>query len=127
MSTLFEFVGSLTEKKPILTPENEREYSPYIIEKALSMGMQNVLFVNEMNIRPGIAKRHHYDYLMGVLPRGKQYNKWAKKEVESQDDINVVIDYYNVSEAKALEILPLLSSEQLQAIRDRLLSKEMNR
>ena len=52
------------------------------------------------------------------MRRGKRFGFPKKQEVE--DDVQLVMDYYKYSHAKALEALEILSAEQLEQIRQKL-------
>ena len=54
----------LQTKQYILTPENEKEYEPYITNRALSQHNDIILYVNEMNLYSHLDKKMQYDFFI---------------------------------------------------------------
>lgn len=107
----------LQTKKDVL--ENEADYKPFVINRALSFYYDCVLQANEMNQYPNLPNRLQYDYLRNNI-RGykRKWQPWMKKDKE--DDINIIREYYGYSYEKAKDTLSLLSKTQLQEIKKRL-------
>jgi hypothetical protein len=107
----------LQTKKDVL--DNEADYVPYVVNKALSYHKDCVLFANEMNRRPFIDKKLQNDYLLNtVRSRKRPFNKWVK--AEKSEDIACIKEYYGLSTSKAQEAIRLLSEEQLQQIKEKI-------
>ena len=47
--------------------ELEREYIPYIVNKALSFTPDTILQANEMNCKPFLDKKLQYHYLLNII------------------------------------------------------------
>lgn len=118
MTTLFEFLNSINYTKEDIL-DNESDYTPFIINRGLSMNFDTVLFANEMNQRSYLDKRMQYDYLRLAVPKKKRYNKWSKKD-QLSDDIRVISEYYKYNTERSIEALSLLSKDQLSEIRNRI-------
>ena len=71
---------------------SEKQYNPYIVNKALSYGADTVIACNEMNSRPHIEKRPQFDFLKAVVRPKKRFNKWLKPVKE--EDLEVVKEWY---------------------------------
>ncbi len=106
-----------TGKKNILRmyPETEKDLQPFILNRAFSMDKFTVMFANEMNAKPHISKRMLYDFYIYGLPKARRHAPWAKKI--NEDDILAVMEYYQYSEQRALEVMPLLSSDDIEKIK----------
>lgn len=117
MDLFKEVLPSLLEnKKSIITSENEKEYLPYVINRALSQYNDCILFVNEMNILYNLDKKLQYDYFINILKAKKRkYQKWHK--ATESIDIDAIKEYYDYSSEKAKEALRILSAEQLNYIK----------
>ena len=59
-------------------------------------------------------KKMQFDYLSGSIRKRKRFSKWFKKE-ESRD-MEIIKEMYNYSDAKAKEVMELLTPEQIKEI-----------
>ena len=113
----FDFVNAINYNKENLIVDDwsEKQYVPYIVNKALSYGADTVIPANEMNSRPHIDKKLQFDYLrISVRPR-KRFSKWLKPE---QDDrIDALKALYGYSNTRAREVVDLLSEDDWKQIR----------
>lgn len=116
----FEFVEDIQyNKKGLVIDEwSEKQYNAYIVNKALSFGIDTVIQANEMNSRPHLDKKLQYDFLINSIRRKKRYNKWIK--AEKQEAIDIIKQYYKYNTEKAYRTLELLSEDQLQTIKEKL-------
>ena len=57
-----------------------------------------------------------YDFYINSLRPRRRFSPWTKKK--SLEYLDVVKEYYNCSYTKALEIIRILSIEQLEEIKD---------
>jgi hypothetical protein len=116
---LFDFINDLSQnKKDVLTEENEREYSAYMINRFLSMNITTIMYANEMNMNGHLPKRMQYDYYLNSIKKQKRYFKYIKHK--RQDDIDVIKEYHGYSEARAKEVLSIFTDEDIQYMKDRL-------
>jgi len=81
-------------------------------------GADTVIYANEMNARPHLEKRLQFDFLINTVRPRKRYNKWLK--AETVDVLATVQEYYGYSIDKARQVLPLLSADQLEQIKNKL-------
>jgi hypothetical protein len=117
----FDFVKSITyTKEDIINDLNESEYESYLINRALSYHQDCLLYANEMNRRFELSNRLQYHYLLNTIRKRKRFAKWIKPE--KIDDLNIVMEYYKVSRAKAEEYLNILSENNIAVLR-----KKMNK
>lgn len=118
MADLFKDVlpSILQTKKVAISTENEKEYTPYIVNRALSFHKDCVFFVNQMNMMPHTDKLMQYQYLLNTVRSYKRpFQKWQKRE----EDVNleVIKEFYGYSNEKAKEALNVLTSDQLNEIK----------
>jgi hypothetical protein len=113
----FELIKSISNsKKDIL--ENKKDYNAFMVNRGLSYFPDTVIYANEMN------KYHHldgdlqYQFLINIVRKRNRFSKW-NKSTES-DDIKIIKDFYGYSNEKARDVLPLLSSKNLNIIRNRI-------
>ena len=122
MADLFkEIIPSILQTKEyaLLTEQDEKSYSSFMVNRALSFHRDTVLWANEMNRFSTLDNKLKYDFLLNIIRAQKrQYSKWHKKAQSS--DLNVVKEYYGYSDAKAEEALKILSDDQIAAMKKQL-------
>lgn len=107
----------LQTKQSIITSENEKEYKPYVVNRAISQHNDTILYVNEMNKYPNLDNKLQYDFYLNTLKAKKRpFQKWYK--VSESTDIESVKEYFGYSSEKAKEALRILTPDQLQQIKD---------
>ena len=97
---------------------DEAEYGKncFIINRALSMNIDTILYVNEMNTRYQLDALLQYDYYINSLRKKKRRSKWAKASAPTSD-LELIKEYYNYNEQRAREVLDLLSESEIQKLR----------
>ena len=119
MSKPFDYATSIlqTKKQLIVDDLTEKEYNPFLVNRALSQHKDCVLFANEMNRRHFTDKKMQFDFLLNTVRSMKRpIAKWAK--TEKNDDLECVKLAYGLSDSKARDALRLLSKEQIQKIKE---------
>tara|TARA_Y100000748_G_scaffold303956_1_gene311017 strand:+ start:152 stop:532 length:381 start_codon:yes stop_codon:yes gene_type:complete len=116
----FDYLKAINETKEdvMLTPEDERKYSPFIVNRGLSFFMDTIFQVNELNRNYHLEARLQFDYLLNSVRKKKRYSKWLKPE--KLQDLDVVKEYYGFGNEKAKDALRILSEDQLAFIKDKL-------
>jgi hypothetical protein len=118
MADLFkETVPSIlnTNEYMIRDEIDEKEYDPYIVNKALSKHIDCVLHVNNMNILNTLDKKMQYDYYFHSIRKMKRkFQPWEKKN--NIKYLENVKRFFNYSTRKAEEMMKILTEEQLQHI-----------
>lgn len=116
---LFDFLKDLSEQKEdILCEENESQYSPYMVNRFLSMDHTTIMYANEMNLRHFLPKRLQYDYYFHSIKKYKRFFKYVKEE--EQDNLDVVKEYFGYSKARAKEALSILTDDDIQYMKSKL-------
>jgi hypothetical protein len=116
----FDFINSInyTKENLIVDEWSEKQYNAYIVNKGLSFSHDTVIPANEMNSRPHMDKTLQYSFLINIVRPRKRYNKWLKPDtIESLD---VVKEFYGYSTEKARQALTLLSSDQINTLKEKL-------
>ena len=118
---LKEWLNSINTNKNNLIdedPDIENKYPSYIVNRCLSGHIDAVMFANEMNKHPNLAKKLQYDFFLNSLRKRKRYSPWLRKE--QIENLELVKQYYGYSNEKALQVLKILSNEQINFIKQRL-------
>jgi hypothetical protein len=116
-SNPFDWLNTINDSKTNLIkedPDSEKGYLPFMVNRGLSYFPDTVMYANEMNRFAFLDKKLQYEFLLSSVSKRKRFSKWAKKE--SSAEVALVKKHYNVSEQKALEILKLLTPDQLKCI-----------
>ena len=107
----------LQNKKSIINSDNEKEYEPYIVNRALSQHNDILLYVNEMNRYSGLDKKMQYDFYINTLVAKKRpFQKWYK--ASESKDIQAIKEYFGYSSEKAKDALRILTPEQINNIKE---------
>lgn len=118
MPDLFKEVipSILQTKKDVFNGEGYEDYKPFLINRSLSYHMDCVLYVNEMNINPGVDKDMQHQYLLNTIrPMKRKFQPWQKTEVLK--DLECVKIHFGYSNEKAKEALRILNEDQIAEIR----------
>src|SRR5210317_2073649 len=112
----FDYLNAINySKKNIMIDDlTEKEYNAFMVNRSLSYFTDTILAANEMNINHQIDARLQFDFLINIIRKRKRFSKWDKKKIDG--DIEVIKEYYGYNENKALQVLPLLSPEQIEII-----------
>jgi len=127
MTDIFkEIIPSILQtKKSVINEENEGDYVPFVVNKALSFHRDCVLYANEMNKLPNTDRLLQYHYMLNTVRGYKRpFQKWHKRE--TIENLEAVKEYYKYSNEKAKEALSVLSDDQLNEIKKRLFKGGLN-
>ena len=102
----------------MLDEYDEKKYPSYIINKAVGAHPDTVLYVNEMNRLHFLDNRLQYDFLLNSLRKRKRFAKWLR--ASKIKDIEYVKEYYGYSNEKARESLSILTTKQIENIKETL-------
>jgi hypothetical protein len=119
VSKPFDYANEILhgKKQLIIDEVTEKGYEPFLTNRALSQHKDCVLFANEMNQRHHLDKKMQNDFLLNTVRSMKRpFAKWAKSE--KNNDIECIKSVYGLSDSKALDVLRLLTKEQLQQLKE---------
>ena len=118
---LKDWLNSINFNKDDLTEDDEhiiKSYPPFIINKCLSCHIDSVLFANEMNRYHFLDKDMQYKFYLNILRKRKRFSPWIRKDKVS--DLDIVKSYYGYSNEKARQVMRILSTEQIDYMKQRL-------
>lgn len=113
----FDFVKSITETKENIFEGNEKEYNPFIINRALSFNVDCLFIVHELSKHGQMPKEVQYKFLLNSIEKKKRWGKWVKKDIQPEA-LELIKEAYGYSDSKALAVLPLFTDKQLLELRD---------
>lgn len=121
-TNIFDFIKDVShEKKNIydLNPEAAGKiYSRYMADLMLSQHADCIMIINELNCRPNMPARWHYDYLLAKLPMRKRFAKLTKPDVGER--VQLLVDFFGYSVPKALEVIDMFVDADFEEIREKL-------
>lgn len=118
----FEFVNAINTTKVDLIrtgQASEQSYNTWVINKALSYHIDTIMYASQINGVSHIDPILQNDYYLNTVRSGKRYSKWHKKE--QSEDIEAIKEYYQTSYIRAQEIKQVLTRDQLDLIKIRII------
>jgi len=117
MDIFKDIVNSILVTKKDLSNDAEFDkiYNSYLVNRALSNHVDCILFANEMNRFPKIDNilQYHF-YINSIRGMKRKFQPWIKKD--KNDVLDAVKEYYQISNAKAIDALRILSPDQIEYI-----------
>lgn len=124
--TPFDFLNAINKTKESLIVDelSEKDYIPFVVNKGLSYFPDTILYANEMNRLYLLEKKPQFLYLLNSIRPRKRMSKWHKNELT--EDLKAISEYFGYSYAKSKQIQNLISSDQLNTIKEKLQKSGMN-
>lgn len=116
MSNLFDYLNSINNKTPV--EFDEKTYPAFMVNRGLSYFQDTVLIANEMNINHHIDSLLQYRFYDIIVRKKKRFSKWHK--AMSDENLNVIKEYYGYSNDKARQVSDLITKEQIQHMKQHL-------
>lgn len=123
---IFEHMSGITDKKTpwdVLSDSDKKSFTPYIINRWLSMNMDFIELVNELQrytigqISPEETYKLYYD----ILPKQKQFNKYIKgKKADKYNPalVELLSMHFLVSEKEAMEYIDMYQETSLNTLKE---------
>jgi hypothetical protein len=115
----FEYLKAINDTKEDIMVDDlsEKGYNSFMVNRGLSYFNDTILMANEMNINHHLDKKLQFKFYINIIRKRKRFSKWFKPETE--DDVNVVKEYYGYSKEKAIQVLKLLSKQQIKELNEK--------
>ena len=113
---LTDYLNAINVNKASLCDDEQGEkgYVPFLVNRGLSYFPDTILQANAMNRHASLRKRMQFDFLRHSIRSRKRFSKWFK--TEEADNLAAVKERYGCSDAKAKEILRVLTPEQISEV-----------
>lgn len=96
--------------------ENQSDYVPFIVNKALSFHFDCLFYANQANLNAQLDKPLQYLLLLNTIRAKKRsFVPWAKKPVASEA-FAAVKRFFEYSDQKTQEVFDTLTEEQVNLI-----------
>lgn len=121
MPNLFkEIIPSILQTKKCVINDDidAKDYTPFVVNRALSYHIDCILYANEMNINNMLDKDMQYQYLLHTI-RGmkRKFQPWQKADEDK--DIECIKLFFGYSDQKAKDALRILTKEQVNHIKEK--------
>ena len=103
------------------TEDEQKKFSPFIINRWLSMDKDFLEIVNyfQKYAIGTLEPREVYKWYCDVLPRGKRFNKYIKGKTDKKYDkelIDMISNHFECSKLQTKEYLELILKQELKEI-----------
>ena len=103
------------------TEDEQKKFSPFIINRWLSMDKDFVEIVNifQKYSIGTLEPREVYKWYCDVLPKGKRFNKYIKGKKDKKYDtelIEIISNHFECSKLQVQDYLGLIYKEELKSI-----------
>ena len=123
---IFEHISGITDKKTpwdVLSDIDKKSFTPYIINRWLSMNMDFIELVNELQRYTigQISNEETYKLYYDILPKQKQFNKYIKgKKADKYNPalVELLSQHFLVSEAEAMEYIDMYQDTSLNTLKE---------
>tara|TARA_Y100000816_G_C26052674_1_gene552091 strand:- start:168 stop:608 length:441 start_codon:yes stop_codon:yes gene_type:complete len=122
--TIFQHLSGIKEKKQSwesLTEMDKKSFSPFIINRWLSMNMDLLPIINELQKYTigTLSARDTYKLYLDFLPKKKTFDKYVKGKKSSKynkDMLAYLSQWYGVSQSEVKDYLEILSKDDVKSI-----------
>jgi hypothetical protein len=122
--TIFQHLSGIKEKKDSwesLSDMDKKSFSPFIINRWLSMNLDFLPIVNELQKYTigTLSARDTYKLYLDFLPKRKTFDKYIKGKKTSKygkDVLSYLSSWYGVSQREVVDYLDILSKEEIIGI-----------
>ena len=122
--TIFQHLSGIKEKKQSwesLTEMDKKSFSPFIINRWLSMNLDLLPIVNELQKYTigALSVRDVYKLYLDFLPKKKTFDKYVKGKKSSKYNKDMLVylsQWYGVSQSEVKDYLEILSKDDVKSI-----------
>jgi len=117
--TIFQHIANITHIKadPDKYSDSDwKSYSPYMINRWLSMAKEYSELLDETQKYYNLSKRNHYKMLCGVLPKRKVFTRYIKSKntkKHNQELVDALTKHYEVSRTEVKGYIDLAMTDDL--------------
>ena len=100
------------------TEDEQKKFSPFIINRWLSMDKEFIEFVNvfQKYAIGTLEPREVYMWYRDVLPKGKRFNKYIKGKKDKKYNselLDIMVTYFECSKSQVKDYLDLIAKDEL--------------
>jgi hypothetical protein len=118
---IFDYLNSMTKDKTPLdfsSDEVSKGYSPFMINRWVSMVDVFAPFANDMN-KYDVPKDVHYEFYKSFLPKRKTYFPYIKKAKDLDlHEKKYICHYFEIGLKEADQYINIMSEEEVKEVLD---------
>ena len=122
--TIFDWINQMLVTKKHwdeFTEDEQKKFSPFIINRWLSMDKEFIEFVNVFQKYDigTLEPREVYKWYCDILPRGKRFNKYIKGKKDKKYDpelVDIICRDFECSKTEITESIKLINKEEIKQI-----------
>jgi hypothetical protein len=116
---LYDHLDNISVGKRILSEEELKSYSPFMINKFVASSDLFLPVVEQIN-HYNLPKDAHQRFMQGIIPKRKQYFKYIKaKKTNDEFALRCIKLEYEVGDKEASQYIDMLTEEQINFIVDK--------
>lgn len=123
----FDFVKAIGQMRtdPVADEQLDiRDYSPWIVNRALSLRVDAIEAVQLVNERSSLSKLGQYKILKAIIPKRNPNRSEFWIKAPKSEDLDFLKTYYGIGDAKAQEIYDIIGTGGITTLRDTLGGEE---
>ena len=122
--TIFDWINQMLVTKKSwdgFTEDEQKKFSPFIINRWLSMDKDFIEFVNvfQKYAIEILKPREVYKWYCDVLPKGKRFNKYIKSKKSKEYNkelLDIICNHFECSKLQTKDYLKLINKEEVKEI-----------
>lgn len=126
--TLLDWIKNIEgEHNVLLTEENERSFSPFIVNRVLARNQDTLIYAYQLNMMHYLDKKMQYLFLHKSIPKKPRYGKWGSMKGEKPDEVEAfIMRKYSVNLDIARQYIEVHTAEQIKEIKSSLKKEKSN-
>lgn len=128
MLTIFDFLKSITLKKPIdfdQLPERDRKgYNIFMINRYLSMDKRLINAISQIDKYSFeiFDRKMHYQFLYSIIPKGFIFFEYLKKDQEekkkpTESHVKLLMEYLKIDKKTAILYMQFLNKDDIKQLK----------
>jgi hypothetical protein len=125
-ATIFDHLSNITDRKTSwakLSDADRKSFAPYLINRWLSMNMDFIEIVNELQKYTigQLSASEVYKLYLDVLPKAKQYNKYVKGKKSDKFNselIDLIALHFQISKRESKDCIDILIDSDKKHLED---------
>lgn len=116
--TVFTYLNLINEGCKDDIKVDDSIYNQFLINRGLSLHIDTIAIVNEINKYHKMDNQMHFDFLRNMVSPRKRWAKWPKPK--TQPDAAAISSYFGISMSKAYDLIGIIEPEKIEQIKEEL-------
>ena len=121
MKSIFDWLKQINQYKgdvDSFTDKDWDQWNSYLIHRFLSMNIDFLPIVNEVQSYPPQSKKEIYSIYKEYIPKNNKWNKYIKSNTKqpNKELVNHLKDHFKVSFREVIDYLKILDTQEIDCI-----------